>query len=65
MWLCVYEDASSVQALRPDPAQLAALDRSVCVTAAGGAFGCDFVSRYFAARAGGAEFPSPAPPTAS
>jgi predicted PhzF superfamily epimerase YddE/YHI9 len=46
-----------VQALAPAPAQLAALDRSLCVTAGGGAYGCDFVSRYFAPRAGGAEDP--------
>jgi PhzF family phenazine biosynthesis protein len=56
-YLCVYDDAATVETLAPDFAALAQLDRSVCVTAPGGAFGCDFVSRVFAPRAGIPEDP--------
>ena len=50
--LCVFERADELADLAPDMAALAKLDRSVCVTAPGGAFGCDFVSRFFAPSAG-------------
>jgi PhzF family phenazine biosynthesis protein len=49
-YLCVYDDAATLVALAPEVAALAAVDRSVCVTAPGGAHGCDFVSRYFVPR---------------
>jgi PhzF family phenazine biosynthesis protein len=56
--LAVFDDAAAVDELAPDGARLAALDpRGVIVTAPGGAFGCDFVSRFFAASHGGAEDP--------
>lgn len=55
--LCVFERADEVADLAPDMAALARLDRSVCVTAPGGAFGCDFVSRFFAPRSGIPEDP--------
>jgi PhzF family phenazine biosynthesis protein len=60
-YLCVYDNASDVAALRPDMAALAALDQEgrygVCVTAPGAEFECDFVSRFFAPAAGIPEDP--------
>ena len=47
-WLCVYDDAKSVANLTPDFAALRANELSVIATASGGAYDCDFVSRYFA-----------------
>jgi len=55
--LCVYDGAESIVDMRPDMTALARLDRSVCVTAPGGAFGCDFVSRFFAPASGIPEDP--------
>jgi PhzF family phenazine biosynthesis protein len=56
-WLCVYDDSAQVAKLAPDLAALARLDRSVCVTAPGAAYECDFVSRFFAPRSGVPEDP--------
>jgi PhzF family phenazine biosynthesis protein len=56
-YVCVYDDAATVAALRPDFAAVAALDRKVCVTAPGDGYGCDFVSRFFAPGAGVPEDP--------
>jgi predicted PhzF superfamily epimerase YddE/YHI9 len=49
-YFVVYAGEDEVPALRPDFQRLAALDREVIVTAPGRA--CDFVSRFFAPRAG-------------
>ena len=55
-FLCVYDRADDVRALRPDMAALAALDaRGVIATAPGE--GCDFVSRFFAPGCGIPEDP--------
>ncbi len=55
-FLCVYERAEDVLALRPDLAAVAALDaRGVIVTAPGE--DCDFVSRFFAPGCGIPEDP--------
>lgn len=56
-FLCIYDGAEELVAMKPDMAALARLDRGVCVTAPGGAFGCDFVSRYFAPASGIPEDP--------
>ncbi len=57
-WLCVFESAEFVRALRPDHGQLAALRPGrFIVTAGGGGPGVDFVSRFFAPDAGIAEDP--------
>ena len=57
-YLCVYDDAAEVAALRPDMRALAGLDRyGVIVTAPGAAYECDFVSRFFAPAAGVDEDP--------
>ncbi|MCU1281540.1 MAG: phenazine biosynthesis protein, partial [bacterium] len=60
-YLCVYDSASTVAALRPDMAALAAPDSQgrygVIVTAPGAEYECDFVSRFFAPAAGVPEDP--------
>ncbi|MCU1281664.1 MAG: putative isomerase, partial [bacterium] len=57
-YVCVYDSAAAVAALRPDMRGLAALDRyGVVVTAPGAEYECDFVSRFFAPAAGVAEDP--------
>jgi PhzF family phenazine biosynthesis protein len=57
-YLCVYDDAADVAALRPDFAALTRLDRyGVIATAPGNAGDCDFVSRFFAPGAGVPEDP--------
>lgn len=50
-YLVVYEDAAFVQALQPDLALLAKLDRRGVIVSAPGA-DCDFVSRFFGPRVG-------------
>ena len=53
---CVYETEEQIRALAPDMTKLAAVDcRGVIVTAPGN--DCDFVSRFFAPRAGIPEDP--------
>lgn len=55
-WMAVFENESAVRALQPDMRRLAALDTfAVIVTAPGD--DCDFVSRFFAPRAGVDEDP--------
>jgi PhzF family phenazine biosynthesis protein len=57
-YLCVYDSAATVAALAPDMAALALLERyGVIVTAPGAEYECDFVSRFFAPKAGVAEDP--------
>jgi len=56
MWLCVYERAGDVLALRPDHAGLARLTPGRIIATAPGD-DCDFVSRFFAPDAGIAEDP--------
>jgi PhzF family phenazine biosynthesis protein len=56
-FLCIYDGAEAIVDMKPDMAALARLDKSVCVTAPGGAFGCDFVSRFFAPGSGIPEDP--------
>jgi PhzF family phenazine biosynthesis protein len=56
-WLCVFHDSATVAALKPDVAALAPLERSLCVTAPGAGYDCDFVSRFFAPRSGAGEDP--------
>jgi PhzF family phenazine biosynthesis protein len=56
-YLAVFPDADAIRRLSPDMAALARLDTSVCVTAAGGPPGVDFVCRYFAPRHGVPEDP--------
>jgi len=54
-YLCVYDDAATVDDLAPDFTALAKLgdgQRFVCVTGPGTGFDCDFVSRFFAPSAG-------------
>jgi PhzF family phenazine biosynthesis protein len=55
-YLAVYSSADEVEALWPDMASVAALDKNLNVTA-GGTGGVDFVSRYFAPAAGIPEDP--------
>lgn len=56
MWLCVYDAAADVRALKPDHVGLATLEPGrIIVTAPGD--DCDFVSRFFAPDAGIAEDP--------
>lgn len=56
MWLCVYERAADVLALRPDHGTLASVTPGrIIVTAPGD--DCDFVSRFFAPDAGVPEDP--------
>jgi PhzF family phenazine biosynthesis protein len=55
--LCIFDTAEAVAALTPDFTALARLEDCVAVTAPGGAFGCDFVSRYFAPNHGIPEDP--------
>jgi len=55
-WLCVYESAAEVAALRPDPAALGSVRPGRIIVTAPGT-GCDFVSRFFAPDAGIAEDP--------
>ena len=50
-WLAVYEREADIAALKPDFVALRRLDRAVIVTAPGSG-GVDFVSRFFAPRAG-------------
>ncbi|MCC7046442.1 MAG: PhzF family phenazine biosynthesis protein [Alphaproteobacteria bacterium] len=50
-YLCVFADAATVKALKPDMAALKRLEKPVVATApgdAGGPMACDFVSRFFA-----------------
>jgi predicted PhzF superfamily epimerase YddE/YHI9 len=55
-YMCVYENEAQVRAIRPDVARLMKLDKlGVIVTARGAE--CDFVSRFFAPRAGIPEDP--------
>ncbi|HEY2744615.1 MAG TPA: PhzF family phenazine biosynthesis protein [Polyangia bacterium] len=57
-YLCIYDSATDVAALRPDFALMRTLDRyGVCVTAPGAERECDFVSRFFAPGAGVDEDP--------
>jgi len=56
MWLCVYEHAEDVLALRPNHAALTQLTPGRIIVTAPGA-DCDFVSRFFAPDAGIAEDP--------
>lgn len=49
-YLVIYGSEDEVRALKPNMAELAKIDRFVIVTAPGKA--CDFVSRFFAPRAG-------------
>lgn len=57
-YFCVYDDAAAVAALQPDMAALEALDRyGIVVTAPGAGHECDFVSRFFAPKAGVPEDP--------
>lgn len=46
-YLCVYDEARQVAALDPDFAALASIERGIIVTAPGGEYDCDFVSRFF------------------
>ena len=55
-WLCVFSQATEVQALRPDHARLAQVIPGRVIVSAPGA-DCDFVSRFFAPDAGIAEDP--------
>jgi PhzF family phenazine biosynthesis protein len=50
--LCVFETEGAVKALEPDFRKLAALDCFGLIATAPGSDGIDFVSRYFAPRAG-------------
>ena len=51
--MAVFASAGEVARLRPDFARIAALDHfAVIATAPGGEAGCDFVSRFFAPKAG-------------
>ena len=55
-YMCVYENEAQVRAIRPDMARLAKLDKlGVIVTARG--VQSDFVSRFFAPKAGIPEYP--------
>lgn len=54
-YFCVYDDEADIRALAPDMIALAGLDRMMIVTAPGR--DCDFVSRFFAPRAGIPEDP--------
>jgi PhzF family phenazine biosynthesis protein len=60
-YMCVYDSASAVAALRPDMRKLAAPNDEgrygVVVTAPGAEYECDFVSRFFAPAAGVDEDP--------
>ena len=59
-WVAVFDDAETVRRLRPDAVKIAALDTyAVCTTAPGTGADADvdFVSRFFAPRAGIAEDP--------
>ncbi len=55
-WLAIYDSAEQVAALRPDFARVAALDTFAVIASAAGT-DCDFVSRFFAPRAGVPEDP--------
>ncbi|HUR57536.1 MAG TPA: PhzF family phenazine biosynthesis protein [Opitutaceae bacterium] len=56
MWLCIYERAGDVRALRPDHAALAHIKPGRIIVTAPGE-DCDFVSRFFAPDSGIAEDP--------
>lgn len=57
-YVAVFDDAARITALAPDMGLIAALDLpGVIVTAPGGGFNCDFVSRYFAPAKGIPEDP--------
>ena len=56
-YLALYQTEAQVTDLKPNMAQLAALDMTVVVTAPGRDKGVDFVSRYFAPQAGIPEDP--------
>lgn len=47
-YLCIYDAAEAVRALRPDMAALTALDLPAVIVTAPGSGGFDFVSRFFA-----------------
>jgi PhzF family phenazine biosynthesis protein len=57
IYVALYETEAQVADLRPNMAQIAALDMTVVVTAPGKDKGIDFVSRYFAPQAGIPEDP--------
>ncbi len=56
-YLCVFDREDQVRALRPDMAQLAAIDRFGFIATAPGT-DCDFVSRFFAPAKGVPEDPA-------
>ncbi len=56
-WICVFADAATVAALRPDHARVLALPGGRVIATAAGGEGVDVTSRYFAIKAGIAEDP--------
>ncbi|MFN7731523.1 MAG: PhzF family phenazine biosynthesis protein [Pirellula sp.] len=56
-YLCVYPDAATVRALHPNMAELTELDALGVIATAPGSDGVDFVSRFFAPKAGVPEDP--------
>ena len=56
-WICVFDNAATVAALRPDQARILALPGGRVIATAAGGEGVDITSRYFAIKAGIAEDP--------
>jgi predicted PhzF superfamily epimerase YddE/YHI9 len=56
-WICVFADAATVAALRPDHVRILALPGGRVIATAAGGDGVDVTSRYFAIKAGVAEDP--------